>query len=455
MSPRNKSKCTGKPKQISNIEAVWTCSKKKWIKVTNVHSAKVKVPNYPSAPASSNVNAVRPIQSAGISNIQECKIRDARIVKTQPGNVGFPLTPDIIPVSGTVRLIGAPIDFPDASGSKEFLVEMKRQQLLLANWFRYFSEGRLNVEWITTDEWIRAPRPAGAYQTSTPGPNTYASSITDQWNAYAQEFVNSTGSAFNWDGIHGVFFHFPDNSQTGIPFQLLGRGTPLMTPQGSKNLFYWADGNYQFRMARSNPHYFAALWVHEILHSMGAALHAPGNGFQTGVGQNQGGKSWSFNAWEMFKSGWLSDDQVYCASPGELTSSVINLKPLEVPGPGLRAAIVPLNTTQALIVESRRPFGYSDDFDSRATGILVYLLDTRSDNDRSNEGSGADCGNNPNFPKWSYYVAPDQRPINSGPPCQPRYIEYFLQPGETITRDGVVISYDLAGSLDTVTIRKA
>ena len=454
--PRPRSKCRTNGSQVSNSSFIWTCVRRKWQRRPVVHGKRVDIPNYPVFEPTSADAVARPSQSAGVANVNECKIADARDSQQgDPSNVGFPLSQDLIPVAGTARFLGIPIDFPDAEGTGEWLEEMRQQQRVMAQWFRFFSGGRLDVEFVTPDDWIRAPRPSAGYQTGTPAPNSY-SPVTAQWDAFAQEFVDATGTTFNWDGIHGVFFHFPEQQNLGIPYEILGRGTALRTPQGTRNLFYWGDGQYQFRMAQTVPNYWAALWTHEALHSMGAALHAPGNGFLTGVGQNQGGLSWAFNAWEMFKAGWLGDDQVFCAPINRAGESTVNLRPLEVPGPGMKTVIVPLNDYQALVAESRRPVGYSRGWDPDESGVLVYLLDTRNGNDRSNEGSGADCGNNPEFPKWAYYLSSDQRPRSVTPPCSPQseYSEYLLKPGESVTRDGVVITYDMDGEFDTISVRR-
>jgi len=454
--PRPKSRCKPNSRQISNASFIWTCVKRKWQRRPTVHSKSIRIRSYPRFSPADPAFTQRPNQSPGVADIQECKIADARTsLRGAPPNVGFPLSPDIIPVEGKARFVAIPIDFADAEGSDSWLQKMHEQQRVMAQWFRYFSGGRLDVSFATSDVWKRAPRPSSAYQTGTGIPNGYTS-FTAEWDRFAQEFIDASGTSFNWDGVDGVFFHFPEENSLGIPNSILGRGIDLRTPQGLKNLFYWGDGQYHFRMAKFLPNYWAGVWTHEALHSMGSQLHAPGNGFGTGVGQFQrGAGSWAFNAWEMFKAGWLADDQVFCAPANRVGSSSVNLRPLEVPGLGLKAAIVPLNEYQALVAESRRPVGYSHGWDPDDAGVFIYLLDTRTGSDRSNESSGADCGNDPEFPKWAYYLSSDQRPVSVKPPCRPsQYGDYLLKPGESVTRDGVVITYDMGGEFDTLSIRR-
>ena len=456
-APRKGQRCTGSGAQRASDQSIWTCVNGKWRERPVVHPRRVQIPNYPLAASSAS-----PLpDSAVIADVQECRLPDARGDRTrQNNNVGFPRTSSPIPVTGTVRFVSVPIDFPDAPGDGAFLAELRTQQQAMQNWINYWSGGRMAVEFISTDRWITAPQPSTAYSVGKPEANSYGSPILEQWNRMAQEFIDATGDTFNWNGISGVFMHFPTDRSAGIEQGLLGSGVPLRTPQGIKPLFYWGDGinhGRTFSLAGGKENYsLAALWIHELLHSMGAALHAPGNGFNTGVGQNQDGDSWAFNAWEMFKSDWLDDSQVYCAPTEKLGGTqVVNLRPLETPGGGYKTLIAPTGPTQALVVESRRPKGYSEASPSDATGPLVYMVDTTQDNDRSNEGSGADCGNDPQFSKWAYYLSADQRPISAKPPCsqsQGDQSRFFLRPGESVTHGGVRVTYTTGGMLDTIEV---
>lgn len=230
------------------------------------------------------------MQSAAIASVEECKLKDARINKLQPNNSGFPLSPDIIPPTGKIKFIAILVDFSDAPGTDEFLRKMREQENSFKNWFKVTSSDRSNVEWITVNKWFRAKRPSTAYVTDRGVANS-SNPLAETWNSYAQEFIDLSGKTFDWTGVHGVFFHFSQDQKTGISGALLGRGVELMTPQGNKNLFFWASGNdlyeYESKVGSFIPNFWAALWVHEVLHSTGLSLHAPGNGFETGVGQNQ------------------------------------------------------------------------------------------------------------------------------------------------------------------------
>ena len=397
-------------------------------------------------------------QSDSIASVESCKLKDQRIKKTQPNNNGFPHSDDIIPNIGIAKFIFIPIEFPDAPGTTDFLTHMQGQMKKVQQWYTDYSGGKLKIEITTTNKWIRAPHEAAYYDTGKSCPNC-ANPFAEVWNSYAQEFINAGGNQFDYTGVHGVFFVFPKDAKTKISYELLGRGVELKTPQGNKNLFFWANGEYGYNLEskQKEPYSrFYSYWIHELLHSQGIPLHAPGNGFQTSLATDQSGDSAVLDAWETFLMGWLEDQQVYCAPLEKLTNSIVILEPIDVPGTGLRMASVPLNSHEALIVESRRPIGYSSGWDKEDSGIFVYLLDTTKDNDRSAESSG-DSGNDLRYSKWAFYLLPEGRsePILGTPQVmRSRYKNYLMGVGDKVKYQGVTITLLQSSDKDVVRIEK-
>jgi M6 family metalloprotease-like protein len=75
-------------------------------------------------------------------------------------------------------------------------------------------------------------------------------------------------------------------------------------------------------------------------------------------------------AWSRWQLGWLRDTQVACITSFPTS---VQLTPLAIPG-GIKAVVVPLTETTALVVESRGRLGY--DFRLRKEGVLIYKVDT-------------------------------------------------------------------------------
>ena len=434
----------------------------------------VSVSKQTSQPTQTSSSSQLFTQSPEVANVNDCKLLDQRSNKQQYSNVGFPLSlpsaslenPNIIPNVGKAKAVFIPIDFSDSPGTSEFLQLMNAQSKEFSDWYSYFSNEKLDFEVATSNTWVRAPKKASEYVIGhgvANGPNDFAKIMNDT----AQEFINAAGNKFNYDGVTSVLFYFPPDAKTGITNSILGRNITLKTPQGEKALVYFSPGTYSYELERNlkvpNSHFWS-LWIHELLHSQGLALHAPGNGARTGVGQEQEMGSTVLDPWETFLMGWFNDDQVYCLPASKVERNTVLLQPLEVKGSGYKTAIVALDNHRALVVESRRPVGYSNFWDSKDAGTFVSLLDTTKDNDRSKESTGEDNGNDMNFQKWSYYLVPDGRkvPVSLEPGNSNTYSNpysniknWLMKPGDTVNYEGIKISLVKSDTKDVVIIEKS
>ena len=403
-----------------------------------------------------NVNARN---SAVSSPIESCRLKDQRKIKTQRNNVGFPLLTDLLPTKGTLNLALVPIDFSDAPGDASFMANMKDQMKKVQDWYRDFSQGKLKVEVKTSDRWFRAPKISSEYATGK-GQAYQANNFAQEWDSFAQEFINSTGSAIDYSDVHGIFFYFPPNSKYEIVSEIMGRGIDLMTPQGKKNLFYFGPGKwvYEYQQKIEVPYSrFWTLFIHELLHSQSLPLHGAGNGWPTGLSNNQEYGSASLDPWQSFLLGWLEDSQVFCAQLSLNQEVTIALEPVEVLGRGTRMAVIPLTSQTALVIESRRPIGYSSEWAISDWGSLVYIVDVTKDSDRSAESSG-DWGNEVSWSKWSYYLLPEGRKSWNTKTDEigtfAKYRPYLIKPGDKLTFDGIEISGVESGDLDVVRIKR-
>jgi M6 family metalloprotease-like protein len=204
------------------------------------------------------------------------------------------------------------------------------------------------------------------------------------------------------------------------------------------------DGKYISNGATSayDLNNWKAIWLnHEISHSMGLVdLYAsttsnPANrsdGLRyTGEFSYMGLSSFQSNApsllaFERWNLGWIEDSQIHCMK-GSTTTKLIS--PLQASG-GLKAIVIPLSRTKALVVESRRAIGI--DKAIRKTGALVYLVD-----------SSIQSGLGP------VQIYPSDL-VND-----PLYFKAPLSTGESVTVNGVtikVVKSDNSG--DTVEISK-
>lgn len=423
----------------------------------------IKSPTTSSTPISSSEPKNETPQTSASQNLLTsqnmdlCKIKDARIKKIQPNNVGFPLTEDIIPNKGVLKMVFIPIDFADAPGISDPYLVSNTTFTKMKDWYTYFSNGKFTIEAQQSHEWFHSSALSSSY------PNLRAST-NELANKLAQEWINLTGNSYDFTNVKAIFFDFPSSVKsfgegTQGRADQFGKGIALNTKQGQIRAFFNTTGDYWFKddagsTAQAKQKYQWSYYIHELLHSSGVANHAPGNGMPIGIGQNQTPTPQGFSGvmatWQLFLLDWLNPDQIFCVQKENLTSGYISLTPVDEKRYGQKMGIITLSPTTALVIESRRPIDWSAEMHSDATGILVYVVNTTLDSDRSHESLGDDNGNQPEFSKWAYLRLPDD--VQGGYSVRRNFTDYFLKQGKSVTFEGVKITLTNSTNNDLVKI---
>jgi len=197
-------------------------------------------------------------------------------------------------------------------------------------------------------------------------------------------------------------------------------------------------------------------FLHDIMHWQGMNGHAPGNGWKTGIGQGaypaNGEYSGVITAWETFLFEWYEDSQVHCADVETLDEAQrVMLTPLEIYGGDRKMIAIRTQDYKVLVVESRRPVGYSQWWDPENSGLLVYEVDADG---IQTDHLPNDCGNDPAMPKWAYYLYPDGSTVTG---CIDNDISgVMVKEGMSLTHSGVTISLEFSDDeLDYVSIEPA
>ncbi|CAJ0552315.1 Ff.00g062940.m01.CDS01 [Fusarium sp. VM40] len=81
-----------------------------------------------------------------------------------------------------------------------------------------------------------------------------------------------------------------------------------------------------------------------------------------------------FFAWDKWRLGWINDDSVDCVSDPGITEHTLIPLELKTSDKDIKAVVVAVNHTSALVAEARVPKGI--DSDVCAPGVLLYTVDT-------------------------------------------------------------------------------
>ncbi|MDE0135117.1 MAG: cell wall-binding repeat-containing protein [Acidimicrobiaceae bacterium] len=335
---------------------------------------------------------------------------------------GFPL-PDWAPSAhGTLRIAVLFLDFPDAQAAFSTEEEASRGNLAWAEqYLESVSYGKLDVEFVPLHRWLRAEQALSTYYSEDQG---FAGSFS----------TLSARSVALADG--DIDFSTFDMAVTVLPSNHfiaagLAGGTAAADDDTVKTLLL----NTQRRTEAQGEGYFRWGYTlpHEILHNLGLLDLYPYDGSLHTRPQAPSGHVWvavqwgamrldvwylapqgdplrrqvyrypdsrrlEFAgrildpdeplAWSRWQLGWLDSSQVRCESGSE--SSTVRLAPIAQPGDGLAMAVLPINSHEVIVIESRRKLGYDlprdhiTVYDGAITnlprliteGVLVYTVDT-------------------------------------------------------------------------------
>jgi len=205
------------------------------------------------------------------------------------------------------------------------------------------------------------------------------------------------------------------------------------------------DGKYISNGATSayDLNNWKSIWLnHEVTHTLGLVdLYAstqsnPANrydGFRyTGEFSYMGFSSYESNApslfaFERWNLGWINDSQIKCLKDAKSTELI---SPVQTSS-GVKAVVIPISRTKAVVIESRRAIGI--DKNIAKSGALVYVVDSS--------------------------IQSGQGPVKVFPSdvsSDPRYLKAPRALGESVTTEGVTIKVTKSDdSGDTVEITKS
>ena len=380
--------------------------------------------------------------------------------KRTRGNIGFPLSPHTLPVSGDSNFIAVMVAFDDAPpSSKTPRGYLGPQLTLMEEWADHWSQGKLDLNFQLVEDWVTLPVDHKDYPVNR---NLSFEERQGNSNKIIQMIGESLPDDLNYDEVDGVLAYWSpgiDYFEGDIGLQG-NEGVPLPFPGGAKEVFFWSGNEWWYRdegglTAEIREQHTWSFWLYLMLDAMGLHNHGPGNGWPTALQTSQiparGEFSGAINGWDEFKMGWTDDRQVHCMAPENLDEpSRFILSAREEFGGDKRLAVVPFEDEGALVIESRRPIGWSETWKSDRSGLLIYFVDTQLDVERVDSFTQGGCGTSDEQKKWAYYLYKDGFAGN----CQ-NWHEAFIRPGDTVTFNDIEVSLvHSAETSDYVEVRR-
>jgi len=351
---------------------------------------------------------------------------------------GFPAVTTTTQRIGTIKWALIPIDFPDLRGESNFRSRVDGQMTILSEWFNTVSEGKLKINWEVAKDWVTLPAKTAQYEIS------YSVNLGTVPNGERlfEDAMKAADPTFDFTNITNVVFLLPKGQtfvkETSQGFSWDKAVVNLKTNEGRINSFSMAG----VFMDAPNKDYWG-YWAHEFGHEIGLShigRSRPPAALFSGYDlmASQDGPTRDLSGWLRFLAQWLSDEKVYCKESKSITKLEVTLVPLNSSDKGFKMVVIPLSTTKAIVIESRRETKFSCRMNPAQNGALVYLYDATLTH-------GQD---------FLVPIAPQGRSIVQSPcPASP-LIDSVLRTGDKVTFEGVNIENISSGNFEKVRITR-
>jgi M6 family metalloprotease-like protein len=369
--------------------------------------------------------------------IQTCKIQEKSDQGALRGDLasGFPFMPRFQSYPTRYKMALVPIDFADFEGDKGFRSRVNDQMQIMSDWFKDVSGGRLVIEWVVSDEWIRLPGTSKDYFVEFSGkyPDT-----EDFW----KKVLPVVDSKFDLTGVQTINFLLPQNQQfiyeSVQSFSFLSEMKKYNSTK--TKIFSFATAGTVFEAPDTALWEY---WAHEFAHEIGLAHLGASRGevepiMQMDLLGDHDGPYRELSGWLRFIIGWLSDSQVYCQETAGFTANEISLVPLSDNKDGIKTVVIPTGAESAIVIDSRRPTKYGCPVPNLPGGVLVYTYNAK-------------LGNQSYFLKAHY---PEGRQPSIRCEVRTTYPDILLHTGDSVVVNGYKISVTSRGTFDQIRITK-
>ena len=282
---------------------------------------------------------------------------------------GWPRISDRMRTSGTVISQVVMVDFPDAPATMTPQAAFAKIAGA-SDTFNEMSYGKFTYTMQPTFKWYRMSKNSTEYTNGGWTFSKHKDYIVEATKLADADVDFSKSESF-------IILANPDAKGLG------NSGPAFSSIRGSGITL---DGNYIANGATSaaDLNSWGSIWAnHELTHTLGLVDLYSSNPAQfnnnafpfTGEFSYMGFSSFQSNspgllAFERWNLGWINDSQIVCSAAKEITQLIT---PIESVG-GIKAVMIPISATKAVVIESRRAIG----LDSRLnkSGALVYLVDS-------------------------------------------------------------------------------
>jgi M6 family metalloprotease-like protein len=291
---------------------------------------------------------------------------------------GFPIKPERMSLINTPTVQFIPVDFEGMRVTSKPRDDYKDVTDTLQAFFKAQGTKQINIDFRMPDDYADLPKKVEDYGLDV---DFFAGGFTGQksenyWS-YVRAAIKLVDPQIDFTGVETIVIASPP----GIKNTQIGAFIAEAATLGSG--FATSEGTIQNVLIRGNDEIRDLdNWTHEFGHMLG--MNDLRNTLDKGNQKSDGLGFFDLMAnpnlpellvWQRFLLGILNDDQIRCVT--NQASTTHWLSPVESITTKPKGVVIPLSSTTAIVIESRRRLGYDINMGKNTEGALVYKLDTK------------------------------------------------------------------------------
>lgn len=304
--------------------------------------------------------------------LSTCKLQETANLNA-PGPKGFSGESArnwMLPNSGRVKVVIIPVDFSDIPGGNELpksLLQSTKDKI--EAWSNFVSKGKMQYEVVIADQWVRLPKTSDWYQSTGCSLDSECVGAKQSQQESFQQIVDAADDLVDFSNTSFVVPLGPDKAKEFYIYNFW----EVTSEEGTFNAFVM---NMRWNEPKDN--YWSTI-IHEVLHPQGFIGHGPTNDTQFTILSNQNAQSKAVSAWEGFINGWYDENEILCLDSESLgDQQYFRLSNFDELKDGFEVVVVRLNSSEAIVIESRGPGPFS----TLKPGVLAYRLNVNAKHDR-------------------------------------------------------------------------
>ena len=359
---------------------------------------------------------------AEFRKLKQCRLKEAEYRMRPHMASGFPIPKYRATLDEKLIVQVIPVDFKGLRTTSSPIDDLLDAALAIERFWERQSSKPVNIEFRIPPSYIKLPKSVKEYDLGSKFPDFDG----NKYSAYVRAATVAADPLVDFTGADVVVLaHTPRATSSDIGTFIAEAGMP-----GSGFAFVTGEGTVlNVLIQGADTPRDLQNWIHEFGHMLG--LTDSGGVGEMGFDIMLNYNNPELTVWNRFLLGVLNDSQIACITSDDTSTHWI--RPVATSENVLKGAVIPLSSTRAIVVESRRRLGFDALLGMESEGLLVYEVDT--------EKSG-DVDDGP-----FKILGPDRYTVNQGWRAS---VDAPLKQGESITHKGWKISNLESGAFGDV-----